>query len=51
MMFSKRDLDIFEVHEGWVHLGTTINGHNQSYAKWLAKGPPNSTIAQEGWQL
>lgn len=48
MMFSKRDLDIFEVHEGWVHLGTTFNGHHQSFAQWLAKGPPNSTIAQEG---
>ena len=48
MMFAKRDLDIFEVHEGWVHLGTTINGHHQPFAKWLAKGPPCSTITQEG---
>ncbi|MBY0414821.1 MAG: flavohemoglobin expression-modulating QEGLA motif protein, partial [Bdellovibrionales bacterium] len=24
--FCKKDLDIFEVHEGWVHLGTTLNG-------------------------
>ncbi len=48
MMFSKRDLDIFEVHEGWVHLGTTLNGLHQPYAKWLAKGPPCSTVAQEG---
>lgn len=48
LKFSKKDLDIFEVHEGWVHLGTTINGQNQPYAKWLAKGPPCSTITQEG---
>jgi uncharacterized protein (TIGR02421 family) len=48
MMFSKRDLDIFEVHEGWVHLGTTFNGNHQPFAKWLAKGPPCSTITQEG---
>jgi uncharacterized protein (TIGR02421 family) len=48
MMFSKRDLDIFEVHEGWVHLGTTLNGLNQPYAKWLSKGPPCSTVTQEG---
>lgn len=48
MMFSKKDLDIFEVHEGWVHLGTTLNGQNQPYAKWLAKGPPCSTVTQEG---
>ncbi|MFA6237801.1 MAG: flavohemoglobin expression-modulating QEGLA motif protein [Bacteriovorax sp.] len=48
MMFSRRDLDIFEVHEGWVHLGTTLNGVNQPYAKWLSKGPPCSTVTQEG---
>ena len=48
MMFSRRDLDIFEVHEGWVHLGTTLNGLNQPYAKWLSKGPPCSTVTQEG---
>ncbi len=48
LMFSHRDLDIFEVHEGWVHLGTTLNGQAQPYAKWLAKGPPCSTVTQEG---
>lgn len=48
MMFSQRDVHTFEVHEGWVHLGTTLNGQNQPYAKWLAKGPPCSTITQEG---
>nr|BDT27708.1 flavohemoglobin expression-modulating QEGLA motif protein [Bacteriovorax sp. HI3] len=48
LKFSKKDLDIFEVHEGWVHLGTTLNGQNQPYAKWLAKGPPCSTATQEG---
>jgi uncharacterized protein (TIGR02421 family) len=47
-LFSERDLRIFEVHEGWVHLGTTLNGDQQPYAKWLAKGPPCSTITQEG---
>lgn len=46
--FSKRDLHVFEVHEGWVHLGTTLNGQKQNYAKWLSKGPPCSTITQEG---
>lgn len=48
LMFAKKDVDIFEVHEGWVHLGTTLNGQNQPYAKWLAKGPPCSTVTQEG---
>ena len=27
--FSIRDLRILEVHEGWVHLGTTLNGMRQ----------------------
>jgi len=48
LKFAKKDVDIFEVHEGWVHLGTTLNGQNQPYAKWLAKGPPCSTVTQEG---
>jgi uncharacterized protein (TIGR02421 family) len=48
LKFSRKDLDIFEVHEGWVHVGTTLNGQNQPYAKWLAKGPPCSTVTQEG---
>ncbi len=47
-MFSEKDIDIFEVHEGQVHLATTINGSRQSYAKWLAKGPPCTTVIQEG---
>lgn len=48
VMFSIRDVHIFEVHEGQVHLGTTINGENQDFAKWLSKGPPCSTVTQEG---
>jgi len=47
-LFSSRDILIFEVHEGWVHLGTTLNGDQQKYARWLAKGPPCSTVTQEG---
>lgn len=47
-MFSSRDIDIFEVHEGHVHVGTTLNGESQTYAKWLAKGPPHTMATQEG---
>jgi uncharacterized protein (TIGR02421 family) len=36
------------VHEGWVHLGTTLNGQNQPVCTFLSKGPPSSTITQEG---
>lgn len=47
-MFSERDLRVLEVHEGHVHIGTTINGLNQPVCTFLAKGPPSSTITQEG---
>jgi uncharacterized protein (TIGR02421 family) len=46
--FSTRDVDILEVHEGWVHVGTTQNGNQQHVAKWLAKGPPRCSATQEG---
>ncbi len=47
-MFSHRDLKVLEVHEGWVHIGTTVNGQKQPYCTFLSKGPPSSTITQEG---
>jgi uncharacterized protein (TIGR02421 family) len=47
-LFSKKDIDIFEVHEGWVHIATTANGKNQKVAKWLSKGPPKCASTQEG---
>ena len=47
-MFSKKDIDIFEVHEGWVHIATTANGKSQKVAKWLSKGPPRCASTQEG---
>ena len=47
-MFSQRDIDILEVHEGWVHVATSLNGQAQPVAKWLAKGPPRTTTVQEG---
>jgi uncharacterized protein (TIGR02421 family) len=46
--FTERDIDILEVHEGWVHVATSINGQQQGVAKWLAKGPPRTTTVQEG---
>ena len=47
-MFSPRDIDILEVHEGWVHVATSLNGQQQAVAKWLGKGPPRTTSVQEG---
>ena len=47
-MFSERDLHVLEVHEGWVHMATTINGMHQPICTFLSKGPPSATITQEG---
>lgn len=47
-MFSEREIRTFEIHEGWVHLGTTLNGMSQPVCTFLSKGPPSSTITQEG---
>jgi len=49
--FSERDLRILEVHEGWVHVGTTINGRAQPVCTFLGKGTPSITITQEGLAL
>jgi len=47
-MFTTRDVDILEVHEGWVHVATSLNGASQHVARWLGKGPPRTTPVQEG---
>jgi uncharacterized protein (TIGR02421 family) len=46
--FSKRDLDLLEAHEGWVHVGTTLNGLAQPVCTFLGKAAPRSTVTQEG---
>ncbi|MGR9088069.1 MAG: flavohemoglobin expression-modulating QEGLA motif protein [Gammaproteobacteria bacterium] len=47
-LFNMRDLRVLEVHEVWVHLGTTLNGLAQPYCTFLGKGPPSATVTQEG---
>lgn len=47
-MFSDRDLRYLEAHEGWVHVGTTLNGAMQPYCFFLSKGSPSSSVIQEG---
>lgn len=47
-LFSELDLQVLEVHEGWVHIGTTLNGRNQPWASWLSVGAPRVTATQEG---
>jgi uncharacterized protein (TIGR02421 family) len=46
--FSAKDLRVYEVHEGWVHVGTTLNGKRQPWATWLSVGSPRITASQEG---
>ncbi len=46
--FTPREVRLLEVHEGWVHVGTTLNGQTQPVCTFLSKGPPSSTVTQEG---
>jgi uncharacterized protein (TIGR02421 family) len=46
--FTAREIRQLEVHEGWVHLGSTLNGLDQPVCTFLSKGPPSSTMTQEG---
>lgn len=48
VVFSDFDLQVLEVHEGWVHVGTTLNGRRQKWATWLSVGSPRITACQEG---
>jgi uncharacterized protein (TIGR02421 family) len=47
-LFSERDLKLLEVHEGWVHVATSMNGQAQPVARWLSIGPPRVASTQEG---
>lgn len=46
--FTKMQLDVFLVHEGWVHLGTSLNGLSQEDHLWLSTWAPRTTYLQEG---
>jgi len=47
-LFSEREIRLLEVHEGWVHVGTSMNGAMQPICTFLGKGAPSCTITQEG---
>jgi len=47
-LFSKRDIDLLEAHEGWVHVATTMNGLAQPVCTFLGKAAPRTTVTQEG---
>lgn len=46
--YTTGHLDIFLVHEGWVHLGTSLNGAAQEEHPWLSTWAPRTTFLQEG---
>lgn len=46
--FTQRDLRVLEVHEGWVHVATSLNGRSQPWCTFLGKGTPSTTATQEG---
>jgi uncharacterized protein (TIGR02421 family) len=47
-LFSERDLLQLEVHEGHVHVATTLNGRSQPAFPYLGSGAPRTTSTQEG---
>jgi len=46
--FTPREVRLLEVHEGWIHLGTTLNGQAQPICTFLSKCLPSTTTTQEG---
>src|SRR5438105_1873066 len=46
--FSERDLLQLEIHEGHVHVATTLNGRSQPHFPFLGSGAPRTTSTQEG---
>ncbi len=46
--FTSQHLDLLLVHEGWVHLGTSLNGAAQIDQPWLGTWAPRTTFMQEG---
>jgi uncharacterized protein (TIGR02421 family) len=49
--YTTSHLNIFLVHEGWVHLGTSLNGAHQEDHPWLSTWAPKTTVLQEGLAL
>ncbi len=49
--YSLKQLEVFLVHEGWVHLGTSLNGSAQPDHLWLGTWAPRTTFLQEGLAL
>jgi uncharacterized protein (TIGR02421 family) len=46
--FTPMDMDTLEVHEGWVHVATTLNARQQDSCTFLARPTASATVTQEG---
>jgi uncharacterized protein (TIGR02421 family) len=47
-MFGKETIDYLEQHEGYVHIGTTLNGRRQPVLPILGKASPRAVRVNEG---
>jgi uncharacterized protein (TIGR02421 family) len=47
-VFAAHEVRLLEVHEGWVHLGTSLNGREQDVCTFLAYPSIGGTTTQEG---
>ena len=47
-LYTEAEVGQLEHHEGYVHVGTSINGSSQPVLKILGKGSPRTTRYQEG---
>jgi uncharacterized protein (TIGR02421 family) len=47
-VFAAWKVRLLEVHEGWVHLATTLNAQSQPACSFLGRCTPSSTATQEG---
>jgi uncharacterized protein (TIGR02421 family) len=46
--FTPLDMDTLEVHEGWVHVATTLNARAQESCTFLSRTTGSATVTQEG---
>lgn len=46
--YTLDELELLLVHEGWVHIGTTLNGSRQPLLRCLGRASPRTIHLQEG---
>jgi uncharacterized protein (TIGR02421 family) len=46
--FTARQIRLLEVHEGWIHFRTTVNGRTQPHCTFFGTAWPSAALTQEG---